>query len=557
LSATGANIPNITASTSVLVGATNNPNARELLVSGSGEITTLHSNQCKNTANDRMLLIYNANENNSMGPGSMTLMTQSDRLDIDAYSTRFLSDVYLNNVNNAGVNRKISFSGLDAEKAYIKYSTTLSVSEMEIKNSAENGGIVIKTTGNQSLGSLAPIKLIAGESTFTFTESGKLNDLTLPTGTKTLATTDQILFTRIGASSSYELMPNSFHNNLILGLEHLTSPNPNGRKLLVYGDIEASDSTIYSTNIITYNVTIKNTGLQNQWNTLMTFGRALNVNVPAFSQKIFDNTAGVTSINKFWGLFSDISTGTDSGPVIEARDDGQLVFRSNMTVADPMPNNTALTPQLRFKPLVSGSTYLSKYMPYIYFGLAHSNKEDAFIRWTYSTGGLNYVGFNYGTATSSTDIMSLSSSGNMAVAGTFGSSDKRIKKDIVDADLDECITVMKSIKLKKYKYTDAYQETCNTTKENVWGFLADDILENEYLNYCGEISRMPKHLSNGEVLNDFKTIEKSKILTVLWGCCNSQQNKIEALESEIANIKSETNNLKTEMKALIAAFHQN
>ena len=52
---------------------------------------------------------------------------------------------------------------------------------------------------------------------------------------------------------------------------------------------------------------------------------------------------------------------------------------------------------------------------------------------------------------------------------------------------------------------------------------------------------MPKNLSNGEVLNDFKTIEKSKILSVLWGVCNFQQNKIEALESEIANIKSVLN----------------
>ena len=307
--------------------------------------------------------------------------------------------------------------------------------------------------------------------------------------------------------------------------------------------INASNFNLLANNTFLRAIFLNNLNLQNDWNNLLTFRRALSSTDIAFTQAIYDHTSGGTSLNRYWGLFSDTSAGTDSGsnPIIEVRSDGQVVFRSNMTVENPMTNLPTLVPQLQFQPLISGSTYLSKYMPYIRFGLAHSTKVEAFIRWTYSTGGLNYVGFNYGTETTSTDIMSLASNGNMAIAGSYGSSDKRIKKDIVDADLDECITVMKSIKLKKYKYTDAYQETYSTTKENVYGFLADDILENEYLNYCGEISQMPKNLSNGEVLNDFKTIEKSKILTVLWGCCNKQQEEIELLKSEIANIKSVLN----------------
>lgn len=288
-------------------------------------------------------------------------------------------------------------------------------------------------------------------------------------------------------------------------------------------------------------IAINNTAAQNQWNNLITFRRASNSISQAFSQAVYDYTESGVDINLYYGLFSDQSVGTNSGttPIIEVRGDGQIVFNADLTVASPMPTNDVLVAQTRYSPLIDGSTYLSKYMPYIYFGLAHSNKSEAFIRWTYSTAtGLNYCGFNYGTNSGSTDIMSLASNGNMAILGAYGSSDKRIKKDIIDADLDECITVMKSIKLKKYKYTNAYQETYSTTKENVYGFLADDILENEYLNYCGEISDMPKTLSNGEVLNDFKTIEKSKILSVLWGCCNKQQEEIELLKSEIANIKN-------------------
>ena len=291
-------------------------------------------------------------------------------------------------------------------------------------------------------------------------------------------------------------------------------------------------------------INLNNTAAQNQWNNIIVFRRALNVNTQAYSQAIYDYTSGGTSIHKYWGLFSDITVGTNSGtnPIIETRDDGQIILRSNMTVQSPMPSIGSLICQLKFQPLISGNTYIAKYMPYIYFGLAHSYKTEAFVQWTYSSTALNYCGFSYASTTATaTDIMSISSTGGMYVLGSYASSDKRIKKDIVDADLDECITVMKSIKLKKYKYSDAYQETYKTTKENVYGFLADDILENEYLNYCGEISQMPKNLSNGEVLNDFKTIEKSKILSVLWGVCNFQQNKIEALESEIANIKSHLN----------------
>ena len=297
-------------------------------------------------------------------------------------------------------------------------------------------------------------------------------------------------------------------------------------------------------------IAINNTAAQNQWNNLITFRRASNSISQAFSQAVYDYTESGVDINLYYGLFSNQSVGTNSGttPIIEVRGDGQIVFNADLTVASPMPNNSVLVAQTRYSPLISGSTYLSKYMPYIYFGLAHSNKSEAFIRWTYSTAtGLNYCGFNYGTNSGSTDIMSLASNGNMAILGSYGSSDKRIKKDIIDADLDECITVMKSIKLKKYKYTDAYQETYSTTKKEVYGFLADDILENEYLDYCGEISDMPKTLSSGEVLHDFKTIEKSKILSVLWGCCNKQQNKIEEQQTEIELLKSEIENIKSHL----------
>ena len=101
--------------------------------------------------------------------------------------------------------------------------------------------------------------------------------------------------------------------------------------------------------------------------------------------------------------------------------------------------------------------------------------------------------------------------------------------------------------MKKYKYTDAYQETYKTTKEEVYGFIADEIIDNEYLNYCGEIGAMSQDLINGTSLPNIKTIDKSKILTVLWGCCNFQQNKIEEQQTEIELLKSEIANIKSHL----------
>tara|TARA_R110001599_G_scaffold88040_3_gene234113 strand:- start:387 stop:1010 length:624 start_codon:yes stop_codon:yes gene_type:complete len=173
---------------------------------------------------------------------------------------------------------------------------------------------------------------------------------------------------------------------------------------------------------------------------------------------------------------------------------------------------------------------------------------DAWTRWTFAqSGGLDFFGFAHSSGTTGVDCFTFGSDKKLYAGEFKTTSDARIKKDIVDADLDECIDVLKSIKLKKYKYTDAYQETYKTTKEEVYGFIADEIIDNEYLNYCGEIGVMSQDLINGTSLPNIKTIDKSKILIVLWGVCNFQQNKIEEQQTEIDLLKSEIANIKSHL----------
>ena len=55
---------------------------------------------------------------------------------------------------------------------------------------------------------------------------------------------------------------------------------------------------------------------------------------------------------------------------------------------------------------------------------------------------------------------------------------------------------------------------------------------------------MSQDLINGTSRPNIKTIDKSKILIVLWGVCTDQQNKIEEQQTEIELLKSEIANIK-------------
>ena len=59
----------------------------------------------------------------------------------------------------------------------------------------------------------------------------------------------------------------------------------------------------------------------------------------------------------------------------------------------------------------------------------------------------------------------------LAHGGTMGSSDERIKKNIVDADDAECLETLRLLKPKKYEYKDVIKRG----EEPVWGFIAQEV----------------------------------------------------------------------------------
>jgi len=226
---------------------------------------------------------------------------------------------------------------------------------------------------------------------------------------------------------------------------------------------------------------------------------------------------------------------------------GLSVFNPTTYVSTAVPLDGLC--MLYLDPPNSTSTQ-NKYVSIIRYGSPQPTSDKNFTKWCYidTSSSREFLGYSYcdggGTGT---DIYSLEKDGDLNILGALAESDSRVKTNIVNADLDECIDVLKSINLKKYNYTEDYIHSYNKTTEKVFGFLADDILDNQYLGYCGKVKGMPKILNKPdgttETLNDFKTIRKSEILSVLWGCCNKF-----ALENE--NLKSRVETLEDELDAI-------
>jgi hypothetical protein len=157
------------------------------------------------------------------------------------------------------------------------------------------------------------------------------------------------------------------------------------------------------------------------------------------------------------------------------------------------------------------------------------------------------LGWGFHSPTSFVQRFYIKGNGDVFAAGSYTGSDKRIKKDIIDADTTECVNIMKSIKLKKYKYNDDYRQQFEKTDGYVYGFIADDIGNSPpELSYCMNNISAPITIDDVNI-TDLKTIEKSRILSILWGVCDFQQNKIEKLENEVETLKTEIANIKTHL----------
>ena len=98
------------------------------------------------------------------------------------------------------------------------------------------------------------------------------------------------------------------------------------------------------------------------------------------------------------------------------------------------------------------------------------------------------------------------------------SSDKPLKKDIIDADLDMCYENVKNIPLRKYKWKDYVYSKDDVKDRSKLGFIADEIEK-----------IFPKSVETREMfgMKDCKTLNTDQLLMALFGAVQRIIQKLE------------------------------
>jgi hypothetical protein len=134
----------------------------------------------------------------------------------------------------------------------------------------------------------------------------------------------------------------------------------------------------------------------------------------------------------------------------------------------------------------------------------------------------NYVGL--GTSTPAYQLeLSTDSAGKPTTSTWTVSCDQRIKKNIVDADLDICYNTVKSLKLKYFEWD---QEKIETKDKHSIGWIAQDV-ETVFPNAVETIERAYD-------IDNFKSLNVDQLYKVNYGATQKLIEKVEAIESDLS-----------------------
>ena len=146
---------------------------------------------------------------------------------------------------------------------------------------------------------------------------------------------------------------------------------------------------------------------------------------------------------------------------------GLRVINGSAMVSTSVPTNGGCS---LYVDTISGSSTANNYVSKVRYNMSGDTTTANFTNWVYndSSSSREFYGFSYWAGTSGTagvDIYSLEKDGDLNILGALSESDSRVKCNIEDANLDECIDVLKSITLKKYNYTEDYIYSYNTSTQ--------------------------------------------------------------------------------------------
>ena len=147
---------------------------------------------------------------------------------------------------------------------------------------------------------------------------------------------------------------------------------------------------------------------------------------------------------------------------------------------------------------------------------------------------------NFGWSYGSTFLIAMDSSSNLVGASTWTTSDERIKEDIVNADPNECINIIKRLPLKKYKYKKILRENCiGFNDKPVYGWIAQQFKEDPDMSYAwrtyDKMKYYDKETNSEEIyeVDNIEIINKSSINAVSWGAITGLINIIEQQQQQI------------------------
>ena len=135
------------------------------------------------------------------------------------------------------------------------------------------------------------------------------------------------------------------------------------------------------------------------------------------------------------------------------------------------------------------------------------------------------------TASPSFDLEVIGTAAKTGGGSWSSTSDRRLKENIQDADIDLCYDTVKTIPLRRFKWRDDLEGFSEYQKDkNVLGWIAQEV--EEY---------MPKSINTiGEKygIDDVKFLNNDQLYASMYGALQKAISKIESLEDELAKIKN-------------------
>ncbi|QIG59756.1 hypothetical protein [Dishui Lake phycodnavirus 3] len=233
---------------------------------------------------------------------------------------------------------------------------------------------------------------------------------------------------------------------------------------------------------------------------------------------VFSNVeVGFSSVNSKYGISNTAPIHTlDVGANVVIQDTGSnvLTVRGNVLAQKITLGTVSITPAYTLQQVVTtGNTAANT------------------IELTTATNSLVTSG-RVGIKTSSpTFDLEVNGTAAKTGGGSWSStSDRRLKEDIIDADLDRCYDIVKTIPLRRFKWKDGIDNFSDSQKDkNVLGWIAQEVEE-----------VMPKSI---EIMDekygipDLKFLNPDQIYASMYGALQKAIQKIEQLEAELKKIK--------------------